>query len=87
MSLRPAESGTDLVHDCMLDYGAPQGLLVMALRMSHGNKHSCRMPSHTVQAQRWHCRSAPLLLDWALLEAEDGDVDTARELLRRALKV
>jgi hypothetical protein len=32
-------------------------------------------------------RSAPLLVDWALMEAEDGALERARELLAKAVKV
>ena len=32
-------------------------------------------------------RSAPLLVDWALMEAQDGALGRARELLAKAAKV
>ena len=40
-----------------------------------------------VLIQRQRCRWAPLLLDWAQMEAEEGAADRARELLNRAVKV
>ena len=40
-----------------------------------------------VLTQRRVRRSAPLLLDWAQMEAEEGAADRARELLNRAVKV
>jgi len=42
---------------------------------------------HLVLTQRRAHRSAPLLLDWAQMEAEEGAADRARELLNRAVKV
>ena len=41
----------------------------------------------SVHTRHQLCRWAPLLLDWALLEAEERAVDRARELLGQAVKV